>query len=481
MFVLFLWCKEGWTNEKIAEYLQKNPKTVQTHFSNIYEVLEINTKDRTTDDIRFELGREICPIIRKKFNSVDEIKTWVPKPQKKVTSLRQEIEERKSEALKNELPQPSPAQPIIEKPPPKIQQTQPSKAEPVYEKPTDKTPPSLEPFIKEPTRSQEPEPIRPPPQPIPIRPRTTVPSRPIEEQIRERTRTPWAFILAIALIGIVIFIVWRLLVGSDILEPRTIPTETTSGWDIILNSYRTTSPSPKFTNTPRLTPTKYITPTPTLTPAPTITPTPIPLPFIDNFTDGIRPEWTILGDTPFIENGELRTGHWVDDSNYRGITGLYVGNQGWRNYRVEGGFTTDCVNAGRDIAIGVRVQSSTNSMIIAPFKLCEGNILTVTAVIYIDTDPTFPYTVMEGANPISDPYQMTSAAWIESQMKWEYYKASYFVFDVRDDHLSLNFDIGTGVSLDLTPDLSQQFYSGGVFILLDESVAYDYIKISPLP
>jgi DNA-binding NarL/FixJ family response regulator len=54
LVVLFLWCHEGMTNEEIAKHLKRDAKTIQTHFSKIYTILEIETKGKTTDEIRYE-------------------------------------------------------------------------------------------------------------------------------------------------------------------------------------------------------------------------------------------------------------------------------------------------------------------------------------------------------------------------------------------------------------------------------------------
>ena len=400
----------------------------------VYKKLEIKTEDPYKK--RETLKKEYCEKISR-FNKFEDFKDW---------------KREKPEAPKVEPPKPPPA---VEKPPP-AQPTQPSLVQPVYEKQPVEIPPSVKPFIKETTQPRSSQPVEinnPPPPPITTRPRTIAVPRPRRESIRP----PWAFISALILIAIVIFFGRRLLVVSGIFVPRTTPAQTT-----------------RLTSTVKPSPTITITTRPTRTP--TVTPTPVPLPFIDNLTDEIRSEWRIFGDTPYIENGMLKTGHYIDDSNFRGITGLYIGNQTWGDLIIETNMSFDCVNQGRQVGIGVRVQGIEKSMIWASFKGCGGNLYTAilsNESIIIPANPTF-------TEPLSSGYDF---------IKWDYYTDilgneyptmplrpvdTYAIIRLIGNHMSLYFDRGTGIEV----DLPQGYESGGVFFLMDESVGIYNVNIT---
>ena len=97
MMVLYLKCTEGLTHAEIAERIERDVKTVQYHMTNIYTVLEIKQPGKSKDEMDSELKNDICPIIRQKFTSIDELKTWAPAitntSQKKKEIIADHIEE----------------------------------------------------------------------------------------------------------------------------------------------------------------------------------------------------------------------------------------------------------------------------------------------------------------------------------------------------------------------------------------------------
>jgi len=78
MKVLYYKCKEGATHEEIAEILGRDVKTIQYHMTKIYKILEITGPGKSKEEMDSELKNEICPIIRQKFPTFDDIKTWAP-------------------------------------------------------------------------------------------------------------------------------------------------------------------------------------------------------------------------------------------------------------------------------------------------------------------------------------------------------------------------------------------------------------------
>jgi hypothetical protein len=419
----------------------------------VYKKLEIKTQDPYKK--RGLLKTEYCEIINR-FKKFEDFKgwKWVPTETKKIEPSKL-----------------SQSQSFVEVLPPEIQPTKPELPQEIYEEHPVKIPPSVEPFTKEPILSQEPEPLRPPPQPLHQRPHTTITSRPIEEPLRDRPRTPWAFISALVILGIVIFLGLRYLIEIGIFEPIITPTEVFSARAIILNTYQTQSPTPRLTNTPRPTPTIYVTR------PPSATQTPFSLPFEDNFTDQIRPEWVILGDIPYIKDGMLVTGKMIDDANFRGLTGMYVGDNSWEDLIIEAKIKFDCLNLGRKVGIGIRVGGIGNPMIFAPFRTCAGHLYSTTLTNDLMLSDTWP-----PQEPLSPDYDFhhwrtfINFVGVE-QSELIYDIVLYATIKLSGNHVSMYFDVGTGIDVDLPPS----YESGGVFIILDESVAYDYIKISPLP
>jgi formylglycine-generating enzyme required for sulfatase activity/DNA-binding CsgD family transcriptional regulator len=78
MRILYYKCKEGATHAEIAEKLGRDVNTIQFHMSNIYKTLEIKKPGKSKEEMESELKNEICPIIRKMFNTYDDVKIWAP-------------------------------------------------------------------------------------------------------------------------------------------------------------------------------------------------------------------------------------------------------------------------------------------------------------------------------------------------------------------------------------------------------------------
>ena len=78
MKVLFLKCTQGLTHAEIAELLGRDVRTIQYHMTKIYTILEIKKPGKSKEEMDSELKREICPIIRKMFKTIDEINVWAP-------------------------------------------------------------------------------------------------------------------------------------------------------------------------------------------------------------------------------------------------------------------------------------------------------------------------------------------------------------------------------------------------------------------
>ena len=122
MKVLYYKCKEGATHEEIAEKLDRDVKTVQSHMSKIYEILEIRAPGKSREEMDSELKNEICPIIRHMFPTFDDIRIWAP-------STKKIPDEEKEEPAPSYQPPPSlekvlkqaenkPSTPVILEPPP---------------------------------------------------------------------------------------------------------------------------------------------------------------------------------------------------------------------------------------------------------------------------------------------------------------------------------------------------------------------------
>jgi hypothetical protein len=128
---------------------------------------------------------------------------------------------------------------------------------------------------------------------------------------------------------------------------------------------KTLIPTATFTPTESLTPTITLTPTktpvPTQTNTPTLAPTPFQLPFVDEFDTGLRPEWMITGDIPYVVDRTLAT----DGSTTLSIR---LGDESLTDYIVDfkakywsqGGeyIGVRALNVGNMIALGSQIESS---------------------------------------------------------------------------------------------------------------------------
>lgn len=99
------------------------------------------------------------------------------------------------------------------------------------------------------------------------------------------------------------------------------------------------------------------TPYPTYTPLPTLTPPPlptqtsftrIPLPFQDDFDNGIKPEWEMVSGTWRVINGQLA----ADETDQQ--TAILVGDNTWTDYTVD----VDVYNYNFNSSAGVIVREN---------------------------------------------------------------------------------------------------------------------------
>jgi formylglycine-generating enzyme required for sulfatase activity len=115
MVVLYLKCAEGLTHAEIAERIDREIKTVQYHMTNIYTILEIRQPGKSKEEMDSELKNEICPIIRKMFSSIDDIKTWAPVIKNTSQKNKENISEDIEEPLREESHPPYEPPPSLEK------------------------------------------------------------------------------------------------------------------------------------------------------------------------------------------------------------------------------------------------------------------------------------------------------------------------------------------------------------------------------
>lgn len=76
MRVLYYKCKEGASHPEIAAHLDRHINTIQYHMSKIYSVLGITPPGISKEEMDSELKNEICPIIRKLFDTFDDVNLW---------------------------------------------------------------------------------------------------------------------------------------------------------------------------------------------------------------------------------------------------------------------------------------------------------------------------------------------------------------------------------------------------------------------
>ena len=219
MSVLYYKCKEGLTHAEIAESLDREINTVQYHMTKIYTILEIKTPGKSKDEMDSELKNEICPIIRKMFNSIDEVKIWAP--------VLKDISQGNNEAIEDDLDDPEPKESRLPyKPPPSVEKILNS---------TEIQPTSPE-IIE-----------RPPP---------------------GRRRLNWRLIFWLMVIGLLIIIFWYIYQRA-VINPK--PTSTP-----IKPISTQTMPPPNLTEAPTNTPTSTDIPTQTYTPSASPSPTSTP-------------------------------------------------------------------------------------------------------------------------------------------------------------------------------------------------------------
>jgi formylglycine-generating enzyme required for sulfatase activity len=208
MMILYYKCKEGSTHAEIADLLDRDVNTIQYHMSNIYSTLEIRKPGKSKEEMESELKNEIGPIIRKMFNTFDDVKIWAPV----IKKLGQEEKENLDEDM---------AEPVLKE------------SRPPY-----KPPPSVEKILySTENKAINPEIMEPPPP--------------------GRRRINWWLIIGCTVIGllIIIFLKNYSSIVAMIAEPTSTP---------IQPIHTQSVPSPSPTESP--------TPTPTVSPSPTSAP-----------------------------------------------------------------------------------------------------------------------------------------------------------------------------------------------------------------
>jgi len=115
MVVLYLKCTEGLTHAEIAERIDRDVKTVQYHMTNIYKILEIKQPGKSKEEMDSELKNEICPIIRQKFSSIDDIKTWARVFKGRLEDEKEKLDEGMDEPVREQSHPPYKPPPSVEK------------------------------------------------------------------------------------------------------------------------------------------------------------------------------------------------------------------------------------------------------------------------------------------------------------------------------------------------------------------------------
>jgi DNA-binding CsgD family transcriptional regulator len=210
MKVLYYKSKEGATHEEIAGKLGRDVKTVQSHMTNIYKILEISGPGKSKEEMDSELKNEICPIIRQMFSTFDDVKTWAPR-------INKTPDEEKEEPV-------PPYQP----------------------------PPSLERVLKQAENKPSPPEVLEPPPP-------------------GRVHIRWMLAIIGLFIGLAILAGWRYFSSKNAPDPT--PTETPTRPDLVQPSFptdtavfQTIPPTVTVTLTPIPPVIQTTTPTPTLMP-----------------------------------------------------------------------------------------------------------------------------------------------------------------------------------------------------------------------
>lgn len=220
----------------------------------------------------------------------------------------------------------------------------------------------------------------------------------------------------------------------------------------------TISPTTTKTRKPTSTRTPNYTVTPTSTSKPTASPTnkptPFPLPFVDEFKNEISPLWTILGETPFITNGNLATSN---------STWLFVGNSGWDNYRIE--FISEvfchlCPGEPQS-ELGIRVQDNANMMVL------EWDNLSITW-LYMENG-----VLREIPNARSYIGNLRYYTVLDTGM--------HYIITVKNNQIVVSVNGSKFIDLVLPPDESKKYEAGGVALHILEESQVRYFKVLPLP
>ena len=225
MRVLYYKCKEGATHAEIAALLDRDVNTIQFHMSKIYTILEIKKAGKSKEEMESELQNEIGPIIRKMFNTYDDVKIWAPV----IKNTLQEEEENPDEDLQEPL--------LVESRPPYI------------------PPPSVERILNSTQNGPvNPEILEPPPP--------------------GRRRINWGLIIGLTVFGLLIIIFWISFpaIMRMVAEPTNSPIQPVPTQPVA---------APIATEVPTDIPTAAPTPTEVPTDTPTAAPTPMSTPGMD--------------------------------------------------------------------------------------------------------------------------------------------------------------------------------------------------------
>ena len=236
MRVLYYKCKEGATHAEIAALLDRDVNTIQFHMSKIYTILEIKRAGKSKEEMESELQNEIGPVIRKMFNTYDDVKIWAPVIKNTLQGEEENLDEDMQEPL------------VVESRPPYI------------------PPPSVERILNS-TPNQ------------PINPEIIVPPPP------GRRRINWQLIIWLSVFGLVIIIFWISFpaISRMVAEPTNSPNQPPATQPVV---------APIPAEVPGMTPTAA----PTLTEAPTDTPTVAPTPMATPGKDGMVPVYIPAGE-----------------------------------------------------------------------------------------------------------------------------------------------------------------------------------------
>jgi len=115
MRILYYKCKEGATHAEIAALLDRDVNTVQYHMTKIYTILEIKKPGKSKEEMESELKNEICPIIRKMFNTYDDVKIWAPVIKDSLQEEKENLDEDVDEPVLEESRPPYKPPPSVEK------------------------------------------------------------------------------------------------------------------------------------------------------------------------------------------------------------------------------------------------------------------------------------------------------------------------------------------------------------------------------